>query len=227
RYRERTDLFASTLAYAPAAFGVAIEGHTERMWGHLVTASYFSTLGVQPAMGRGFEETERAPSVVISDRFWQERLGSDPSILGKTLRINGQACTVIGVGPKEFLGPAPLLSMADLWMPLSVDARVAPELANNALERRDIAMLQMIGRLKSGVTIPRAEAELDTVARRLEQAYGDADRERPGKRVLLVTGGRMVPIRPENLPLLLSVPIVMTGLMLLIACSNVANMMLA
>src|SRR5439155_17973890 len=167
----------------------------ERVYGHLVTPSYFSTLGVRPALGHFFDADERAPSVIVSHRFWRDHFGADPSIVGSALRINGQSCTVVGVGPKEFLGSAPLLSLADLWMPLSIDPRVAPELAGNTLERHDAAILQMIGRLKPGVSISRAQAESETVARRLEQAYGDLDRNRDGRRVLLVTGGKMAPIR--------------------------------
>src|SRR5439155_1410633 len=134
RYRELNDLFSATFAYvAPVPFGVSLGGHTERTWGHLVTPSYFSTLGVHPAQGRFFdsEPEKQAPAVVISYRFWQERLGSDPSVIGKSLRINGSPATVIGIGPKEFLGASPSLFVADLWLPLSVDARVAPELAGN------------------------------------------------------------------------------------------------
>jgi predicted permease len=231
RYRERSGLFSSTLAYAPVPFGVSVGGRTERTWGHLVTPSYFSTLGAHPALGRVFDAEEehsgRAPVAVVSYRFWQDRLGSDTSIVGKTLRINGYPCEIIGVGPKEFLGASPMIFAADLWMPVSVDSRVTPELADKALERRRPAMFRMIGRLNKGVTVARAESELDTVERQLEQDYGDADRDQKGRRLTLVTGGRLFPIRPENLLMLTASPIVLVGLMLLIACSNVANMMLA
>src|SRR5713226_695207 len=164
RYRELSDLFSATFAYvAPVPFGVSLGGHTERTWGHLVTPSYFSTLGVHPAQGRFFdsEPEQQAPAVVISHHFWQEHLGSDPSIIGKSLRINGYPATVIGVGPKEFLGASPSLFVADLWLPLTVDAHMAPELADNALERRDLTMFQVVGRLWPGITESAAEAGLD------------------------------------------------------------------
>ena len=232
RYRERSDLFSSTLAYvAPVPFGVSLDGHTERTWGHLVTPSYFSTLGVHPVLGRFFEQEQeqpgRAPVIVVSYRFWQQHLGSDPSAVGRTLRINGQPCTVIGVGPRDFLGASPGYFAADVWMPVSVPARLAPELADNALERRDLTMFQMVGRLKPGITADRAEAALDAVARQMEQDYGDADRERGGRRVLLVPGGKVLPIRKQDRPFFTEVLMVLAGLVLLIACSNVANMMLA
>src|SRR5208283_5467460 len=102
-------------------FGVSSGGRTERTWGHLVTPSYFSALGVQPALGRFFDQSDeqpgRAPIAVVSYRFWREHLGSDPAIVGKSLRINGYPSAVIGVGPKEFLGASPSLFAADLWLP--------------------------------------------------------------------------------------------------------------
>ena len=232
RYRERSDLFAATLAYlAPAPFGVWLGGRTQRVWGHLVTPSYFSTLGVGPALGRVFdprqEQRGQAPTVVVSYRFWQVHLGSDPSVIGKTLRVNGQPCEVVGVGPKDFLGASPMVYVADLWMPIWVDARMAPELADNLLERRDLRRFHVIGRLRPEVLAPRAEAALDAVARQLEQEYGDPDRDQKGRRVTLLPGGKMLPIRKQDLPFLTGFFTLLGGMILLIASSNVANMMLA
>jgi predicted permease len=227
RYRELTDLFSSTFAYvAPVPFGVAAGGRTERTWGHLVTPAYFSTLGVRPALGRFLGSDPF--SVVVSYRFWQNQLGSDAAIVGKTLRVNGHPCTVIGVGPKEFLGASPALFVADLWLPISADANVAPELAGDALERHDLTMFQMVVRLKPGITIDRAEAELDAVARELARADEfPADQRVQGRRVSLVAGGKILPIRKQDLPFFKEFLMVMAGLVMLIACSNVANMMLA
>jgi predicted permease len=232
RYRQQSELFSSTLAYvAPVPFELSLDGQTERTWGHLVTPSYFSTLGVRPALGRFFgqeqEQAGRAPVIVVSYRFWQQHLGSAPWAVGKTLRINGQPCTVIGVGPKDFLGASPGYFAADVWMPVSVAERLAPELADNALERRDLTIFQMVGRLKSGITADRAEAALDAVARQMEQDYGDADRERGGRRVRLVPGGKVLPVPKHMRQFFTELLMVLVGLVLLIACSNVANMMLA
>jgi len=232
RYRERSDLFASTLAYlAPVPFGVMFGGRTERIWGHLVTPSYFSTLGVRPALGRvfepGHEQRSQAPTVVVSYRLWQNQLGSDPSAIGKALRINGHPCTIIGVGPKDFLGASPMVYVADLWMPIWVDARVAPELADDVLERRDLTRFHVIGRLRPGVSEARAEAALDAVARQLEREYGDPDRDQKGRRVALGAGGKMLPIRKQDLPFLTGLFTVLGGMILLIASFNVANMLLA
>jgi hypothetical protein len=124
------------MAYiAPVPFGISLNGQTERQWGQLVTPSYFSTLGVRPALGRFFDTEERPGAVtpmVVSYRFWQEHLASDPSAIGRTFRVNSQPVTIIGVGPREFLGASPLLFAADLWMPLSAGERVARTLRQPA-----------------------------------------------------------------------------------------------
>ena len=231
RYRGRGDLFASTTAYlAPVPFGVSLGGRTERTWGQLVTPSYFATLEVRPSLGRlleeGQEQAGRAP-VVVSYRFWQEHLDGDTGIVGRTLRINGQPAAVIGVGPEDFLGASPGYFAADLWLPVTAPASMAPELAGNALERRDLTMFQMTARLKPGVTAERAEAALDAVAREMERDYGDPGRERGGRRVALLPGGKILPIRKQDRPYFTEVLMVLGGLVLAIACANVANMMLA
>jgi macrolide transport system ATP-binding/permease protein len=235
RYRDGSGLFSGMLAFAaPVPLGVSLGGHTERTWGHLVTASYFSTLGVHPLMGRLFHQEEEQPgqaAVVVSHRFWQNHLGSDPSIIGKALRINGQPCTVIGVGPKDFLGASPMVFGADLWLPVSHSAsgaaRLAPELADHVLERHDAAIFHVVGRLQPGVAAARAEAALDAVARQVEQEYGEPDRDRKGRRVTLLPGGKLLPVRKQDLPFLTTFFTVLGGMILLIASSNVANMMLA
>ena len=228
RYRELSDLFSATFAYlAPVPFGIATGGRTERTWGHLVTPSYFSTLGARPRLGRFFENDHNQSGVVVSYRFWQEHLGADPSVIGKSLRINGYPATVIGVGPKNFLGASPALFVADVWLPVSVDARMAPELAGNALERRDLTMFQVVGRLQPGVSEAAAEAELDAVAQQLAQSYGEADKDQKGRRVQVLGGGKILPIRKQDLPFFKEFLLVLGGLVLLIACANVANMMLA
>ena len=231
-YRRLNRLFSATFAYlAPVPFGVSFGGRSERIWGHLVTPSYFSTLGVRPVLGHFFDlvndQPGQPPAVVISYRFWQEHLGSDASIIGKSLRINGYPAAVIGVGPKEFLGASPSLFVADLWLPVSVDARLAPELADNALERRDLTMFQVVGRLRPGVTEAGAEAELDAVAQQSQQSYGEAEKDRKGRRVLLLSGGKVLPLRKQDVLFFKQFLLVMGGLVLLIACANVANMMLA
>ncbi len=231
RYRAHDDLFTSSLAYiAPVPFGVSLNGQTQRQWGQLVTPSYFSTLGVRPALGRFFDaesQTGAITPMVVSYRFWQEHLAADPSAIGRTLRVNSQPVTIIAVGPKEFLGASPLLFAADLWMPLSVGERVAPELSGNVLERRERRIFRVVGRLRPGITTSRVEGELDAAAQQIEQENGDPAATQKGRRVLLVEGGKLLPLSKQDLPFFTSFFTVMSGLIMLIACANVGNMMLA
>jgi predicted permease len=228
RYRAHSDMFASTMAYiAPVPYSVSRNGSTERRWGQLVTPSYFATLGVRPAMGRFFSDADTAVPVVVSYRFWQEKLAGDPAVIGSTLRVNSQPATIVGVGPKEFLGASPLLFASDLWMPISVGERVAPELAGNLLERRDRPIFRIVGRLRSGMTMARVEAELDAAAQQMEQENGDLTTTQKGLRVPLVQGGRLLPLTKQDLPFFTSFFTVMSALIMLIACANVGNMMLA
>ena len=228
RFRDLHDIFSSTMAYvAPVPFAVSLNGHTERTWGHLVTSTYFSTLGTHLALGK-FADLPDVPDVLaISHRFWTNRLGSDPSIVGKTLRINGHPLQVVGVGPKDFLGASPALFVADLWIPISTGERIAPELVGNALERRDLTMFQMVGRLQPGISIERAEAELDTVARQVARGSQFQADQKQGRQITLLDGGKILPIRKQDLPFFKEFLMVLAGLVMLIACSNVANMMLA
>jgi predicted permease len=232
RYRDRGDLFSSTLAYvAPVPFGVALGGHTERTWGHLVTPSYFGTLGVRPLLGRFFdpedEQPGRRPSVVVSHSFWKNYLGSDPTAIGRALSVNGQPCTIVGVGPRDFQGASPMTSIADLWLPVSVPPSLAFELPEQALEQRQRAIFHVVGRLRPGVATARAEAELDAVARQIEREQGDPDRNREGRRICLLPGGKLMPMPKEGLPFITGFFTLLGGMILLIAAANVTNMTLA
>ncbi len=232
RFRKSYELYSDTLAYlAPVPLGVSFGGGTERTWGNIVTASYFTTLGVKPILGRTFgledEKSGRAPNAVVSYRFWQNRFGSAPSVVGRTLKINGQNCTIVGVAPEEFQGASPMVYGADIWLPLSVGERVVPELAGDVLTRYDRPVLQFVARLQPGVAAPRVEAALDSMARQMEIEFGDPERNQKGRRVTVLPGGQMLPIPKRDLPMLTSYFTLLGGMILLIAASNVANMALA
>lgn len=231
-YRGRNDLFSSTTAYvAPVPFTVVLGGRSERTFGQLVTPSYFGTYEVLPFLGRFFsadeEQTGRSPRVVVSHRFWSQQLGSDPAAVGKTLSVNGHPATVVGVAPEKFLGASPALFGADIWLPMSAGAAIAPELSSDALTRRDVALFRIVGRLQPGVAASRAEAALDAITQQLEKDNAEKESERKGRRVFLVDGGKLLPLRKEDRPFFTSFLLLMAGLVVLIACANVANMMLA
>ncbi len=232
RYRRESDLLSGTLAYlAPVPFAVEIAGQTQRLWGHIVTPSYFPTLGVQPASGRFFDAREEQPGgeprVVISDAFWRNRLGSPRGIVGSSLRINGQACTVVGIAPPDFQGASPMVYGADLWLPVTAPPAIAPELAGNLLEQRDRAVFHVLARLRPGVPQASAEAAWETVARRIEEETSDPSRLRKGRRIEFLPGGKLIPVRKQDLPMFTAFFTILGGMILLIAGANVATMTLA
>jgi predicted permease len=227
RYRERADLFSSALAYmAPVAFNLSFGGRPERTWGHLAAPSYFATLGVVPALGRFFTAEDR-DAVVVSYRLWQDRLGSDPAAIGKTLRVNGHPCWLAGVAPPDFRGASPMIYGADVWMPLTADPAIVPEAGGNVLERRDRKVFHVVARLQPGVATARAEAALDAIARQMEREDGAPDRDRVGRRAALGEGGKLMPLDKKDIAAMTAIFAILGGLILLIACANVANMMLA
>jgi hypothetical protein len=169
RYRDaRQTVAEATAVLGPVPFAVASTGgkgvRAERVSGHLVSPEYFTTLGVTPAAGRGFgPETEKpgmAPVVVVSDRFWRTHLGADPHAVGRSLRLNGSMATIVGIGPKNFLGIWPQ-SPADLFVPVTCGVSLAPELSGDPLHRSDREIFRVVFRLAHGVTLPAAEAALD------------------------------------------------------------------
>ncbi len=231
RFRDHKDLFSSTSAYvAPVPFGVSFNGHTERIWGHIVTPAYFSTLGVKAGAGRLLdardEAAQGAPPIVVSDRFWKNNLGSDPDVIGRAIHINGRLCMIVGVAPKGFRGASPMMFVADLWLPVSAGVGVAPELGDDALERPQLAMFQFIGRRRQGVTPAQIETALDTVLRQMLRDSGHPATE-SGHLVWVAFGGKLIPTRERDRGLFAFLPLVVIALLLLIACSNVVNMLLA
>jgi macrolide transport system ATP-binding/permease protein len=231
RFRDHKDLFSSTSAYiAPVPFGISFDGHTERIWGHIVTPAYFSTLGVEAEAGRLFdardEDARGTPPIIVSDRFWKDNLGSDPNVIGRTIHVNGKLCIIVGVAPKGFQGASPMMFVADLWLPVSEGARVAPEMAEDALERPLLTMFHFLGRRKQGVTPLQVETALDTMQRQMFRDSGHPATEN-GHLVWVASGGKLIPIRERNFGLFAFLPIVVIALLLLIACSNVVNMLLA
>jgi predicted permease len=231
RFHDHNDLLSSTAAYvAPVPFGVNSDGHTERIWGHIVTPAYFSTLGVEAEAGRLFdardEDARGTPPIIVSDRFWKNNLGSDPNAIGRTIHVNGKLCIIVGVAPRGFQGASPMMFVADLWLPVSEGARVAPEMAEDALERPLLTMFHFLGRRRRGVTTAQIETGLDTMQRQMLRDSGHPATEN-GHLVWVASGGKLIPIRERDFGLFAFLPMVVIALLLLIACSNVLNMLLA
>ncbi len=210
-------------------------GAPEEGRGRLVSGNYFDVLGLSPVLGRTFSPDEdRAPGVspvvVIGYDYWVNRFAQNPGVLGTTLRINGSPFTVIGVGPPHFSGEV-VGSPADIWIPLSMQAQVNP--GEPRLDKRDTNWLLCMGRLKPGVSIQQARAEMTTLVQNAlidyEGAAGSPDklREIRGEKVDVQPGSKGFSwIRKHDSSLLFTL-MAMVGLVLLIACANVANLLLA
>jgi macrolide transport system ATP-binding/permease protein len=236
QFREQKNLFAGAAALQTGVpFNVTFQGDfnakPDRVFGQLVSADYFSVLGVQPQRGRvlnpAVDQPGDAPVVVISDRFWRNRLNSSPDAVGQALRLNGQIATIVGITPKNFNG-ALSENPAELFVPVTAPAALAPELANDVLHQRNAKEFVAMLCLAPGVTIDSAEAALDAIARRLdEQDPASPPRIDKGRRVTLIPAGTRVPIPRELRPVLVGFLGALMGLVITLACMNLANMLIA
>ncbi|HEY0969327.1 MAG TPA: FtsX-like permease family protein [Opitutaceae bacterium] len=223
--------FTEAAAFVPSVPLVLVDGERrERIWGQIVTPNYFSLLGVAAAAGQVFTPDtgpEAATQVVLSHRLWTSRFAARPDLVGRTIRFNGQAVTVRGVAAADFFGTRPMSAAADAWITTAVSPALAPELADDLLTDRTRPVAHLIGRLKPGLATAAAEARLDVIARRNEVLTGSSTRERTERRVTLVPGGRVYPVRDQDLPAVLALPAILVALILMVACVNVATMLVA
>ena len=223
--------FISSIPFAVAPTSDK-NARAERFYGHLVSPEYFSTLGVTPAAGRFFspatEKPGMAPVVVVSDRFWRGYLNSDPRAVGRTVRLNGQVATIVGIGPRDFLGMWPW-NPADLFVPVTCGSALAPELGGDPLHRSDLEMFRMVLRLPQGVTIPALNAALDAVTRALDQQMPDPerDRDRKSRQLRLIPAGTIMQVTPEMRAFVFSFNFVLWAMVLSLLCANLANLLLA
>ncbi|HKQ74246.1 MAG TPA: ABC transporter permease [Blastocatellia bacterium] len=225
-YRDRNDVFSGLAVFNTNTFNLlGSDGRPERVYGSLVSGNYFDVLGVRAALGRAFAPDEDRtlgthPVVVISHELWRRRFAADPALIGKTIRLNQRDFTVIGVAAEGFGGSVVGLSL-DLWAPIMM----TPQLTStpDILDGRASQWLQAIGRLKGGVTFQHAQANAQSIAAQLAKDYPQTN---GGIGATLFTlssepggAGEMAPW--------LSVLMVVAGLILLIACANIANLLLA
>jgi predicted permease len=202
----------------------------ELIWGEIVTGNYFSGLGVHPVVGRGFlpdedETPDLKPVCVLNYNFWQRRFHADPEIAGKTIQLEGHTFTIVGVAPRGFIGTVLFNFVPDVWVPVAMQKTVASNFLD--LENRASRWMSVRGRLKPGVSMKQAEAALNLVATRLGKEYPKTD---AGLKVqLIAAGARTQPwmIVTGMIPTATLIMGVVVGLVLLIACANVANLMLA
>jgi predicted permease len=232
--RDRNSALTNLTAHNLAMVGITEGDTTRRVFADVVTSNYFDTFGVRPARGRGFSPAEEKPGsqvpvAVVSYQFWRRR-GSDPDLVGKTLKINGRIFTVVGIAPEEFTGTMVIFS-PEVWLPTGMFEAVmndAFEGGKRPLAARDNHSMYLIGRLKPGTTIERADAELAVAASQLSQAFPADDKDftviaRPPSRTSVSPG----PQEDSELRVTSVLLISMASVVLLISCLNLANMLLA
>lgn len=212
-WRNQNQVFEGMAAIAEQNFNLTGTGEPERIEGRLVSANLFSLLGIEPQAGRAFLAEEDQPGhnrvVILSHGLWQRRFGSDAKLLGQTLTLNGENHTVVGIMPPHFQFPT---REDQLWVPIAF----TPEQAAN----RGRHYLEVVARLKPGVTLAQAQAEMSAIAMRMQQQY--PENTDLGATITPLHEQVVGDIKPALLVLLGAV-----GFVLLIACANVANLLLA
>jgi predicted permease len=225
-YRDRNEVFAGLLAYRFAPMSLSRGGDNQRVWGYLASGNYFDVLGVRPAAGRFFlPEEDRTlgshPVAVLSHAAWQRRFGSDPSIVGRTITLNGRAFTVVGVAPEGFVGTE-VAYAPEVWVPMMMVKEIEP--GSDWVESRDSDNIFAVGRLKPGVTAQQAEVSLLALTRQLAAEH---PKENEGRGVRLGPPGLFIPGIRDAVVTFAGVLMAVVVLVLLLACVNLANLLLA
>ena len=213
-WRDQNQSFEGMAAVDETSFNLTGSGDPERLEGRRVSTSLFPLLGVEPQLGRFFAAAEDQPGservVLLSYSLWQRRFGGDTGIVGKTLTLNGAGYTVVGVMPARFQFPT---RDDEAWVPIAM--------TQDEATNRGRHYLQVVAKLKPGVTLPQAQADMTTIATRLQQQYPQTNTDL-GAVITPLHEHLVGDIKPALLILLGAV-----GLVLLIACANVANLLLA
>jgi putative ABC transport system permease protein len=214
-WREQNGVFEHISAWRTWFYRISGGGDPEQVWGVRTSPDFFQLLGVETLLGRSFVPEEEQPGrdhvVIVSHGFWARRFGADPDLIGKTITIDDKPFTVVGILPSDFnlFGGS---RAYDLWMPFDF---------TSGRRGRDDYSLIVFARLRAGVALERAQADMSAIADRLERTYPETNRDR-GVKVITLQENQISTLRPALLLLLTAV-----GLVLLIACANVATLLLA
>jgi predicted permease len=230
-YRNNNQVFTQLAAYRAVPISLnSGEGLPERIVGELVSANYFETLGVSAFRGHLFEpgkdETPGAsPEVVLSHQLWQRRFGGDLNILGKPIQLNGRPFSVAGIAPPGF-GGLNMLRAPELWVPMNMHQQILTGELSIVFDKRRTKIFSLVGRLKPGVGAEQAESALQSISKRLEEQYPLANQGLAATVAPLVQN-RLGPDTAKTYFRAAELLMVVVGLVLLIACANVANLLLA
>ncbi len=235
-FRAQNQVFDDVLAYSPAFAAVKAGDRSRMALAETVTGNYFQVLGLSAAAGRTLlPDDDRSSAqrvVMLSHAMWQREYAGDPAALGKTIDVHGQPYTIVGIAPQQFTGLLPLLQ-PDLWLPLAWVEEVEPAgiqdsvpspTGRTRLERRGQRWLFIKGRLKDGATTAQALANLKLIMEQLAAAHPKTNNERP---IAVAANVRIHPEADQMLKTIAAGLMLGVGLVLLVACANVANMLLA
>ena len=225
-WRERNRSFEGLAAYHSASLMWREERGGTEVSGQVVTADLFDLLGAKPHLGRGFARSDERPGggdaawpAILSHRFWQERFGGDPRIVGRTMTLDRRSFEIVGVMPPGFQFPIQA-DPVDLWVTPAIDFASVGESRRPVTERRGYRFLEVLGRLRPGVTLAQAQSEMDAIAANLTREYPDNN----------LNNGILLQAFDRNLTAdyrqALLVVFAAVGCVLLIACANVANLLL-
>jgi len=239
-FRDQPDVLSGLAAYHLEQFKLGGAEDVEQIWGEVVSGNYFELLGVRAIKGRTFLPQEDQnpgthPVAVISHGLWQRRFNSDPAVIGKTITLNHQQLTVIGIAPVEYTGMLRGLAI-EVWVPTMMMPQLTPRPGLAMLNSRGNSWLFAVGRLKPGVTLAQARARFDLVTRQLQDTYPEDWREkRDGTNevrekfvtVLSESETRIPPQDHGSVYAAIALILVLINLVLLIACMNLAGLLLA
>jgi macrolide transport system ATP-binding/permease protein len=231
-YRSQADMFSGLLAYSWVALNLGSAGEAERVTGVLVSANYFDLLGVKVERGRSFSPEEDQvpggdPVAVISHDLWQRRFANDPQVIGKTLVLNGQKISIVGVAPAGFVGTEEAFPR-DIWLPVTMRDQLAgggvSANGNRSLfTDRNARQFNVMARLKPGLSLQQAQARMDHIAAQLAAAHPETNANR---HVIVYAAGNGRPYFRAMLRPVTWILLAVVALILLIACANVANLLL-
>jgi predicted permease len=225
--RDHNTSLSGAVAFDTTRLSASVDGHPEVLWGQCVSGNFFELLGLTPPRGRALtvedDRPSSPPAAVISHRYWKRRFALDPAIVGRTITLKGMPFTLVGIAPEGFLGIEPG-DAPDVWIPMAHWAR---------LRLNDHVSVGILGRLKPGVGLDQAQGELNTIYQASGIGLGrpdsvlPTDKDHPASRIVLTPGARgLSDLRDEySLPLAILMAVVLA--VLLIACANVANLVLA
>jgi len=223
-YRDHNGVFSGLAAYEPFVEVTLAGSRMEQLYGALTTCNFFDVLNEHPAQGRGFTDSDCTapganPVVVVSDDLWRRNFRADPALLGKTILLNQTSYTVIGIAPRAFSGTEMLPTA--FWVPITMQK--ALDAGEDYLAADNLSWLAMLGRVRPGVSRKQVRADLSVIAGRIDRRY-------PGRTTSLVISTATFFGRPDEREVLVPVTsVILTafGLVLLIACANVSNLLLA